>query len=43
MLSLKRSGEYSALFRRLESLGADVVIRESQLHGVVGEGADANE
>ena len=31
-----RSGEYSALFRRLESLGADVVVRESQLHGVVG-------
>lgn len=30
------SGEYSQLFRRLESLGADVVVRESQLHGVVG-------
>ena len=29
------SGEYSQLFRRLESLGADVVVRESQLHGVV--------
>ena len=24
------------MFRRLESLGADVVVRESQLHGVVG-------
>lgn len=28
------SGEYSQLFRRLESLGADVIVRESLVHGV---------
>ena len=29
------SGEYSEMFRRLESIGGDVIVRESQIHGVV--------
>lgn len=28
-------GEYSQLFRLVESMGGDVIVRESQLHGVV--------
>lgn len=32
---VKDSGEYSQLFRLVESMGGDVIVRESQLHGVV--------
>lgn len=28
-----RSGEYSEMFRRLESIGGDVIVRESQVSG----------
>ena len=31
---VKDSGEYSQLFRLVESMGGDVIVRESQLHGV---------
>ena len=34
---VKDSGEYSQLFRLVESMGGDVIVRESQLHGVVGD------
>ena len=27
------SGEYSEMFRRLESIGGDVIVRESQVNG----------
>ena len=33
------SGEYSQLFRLVESMGGDVIVRESQLHGVVRSAA----
>ena len=34
VIQVIRSGEYSEMFRRLESIGGDVIVRESQVNGV---------
>lgn len=36
IIDITYSGEYSQMFRRLESMGGDVIVRESLAHGVVG-------